>query len=550
MNAFELVPMLKDRATSARGDARSAVELDVDQGIPIGTVLADKYRIEARIGSGGMAQVYAAIQLPLGRRVAVKVPRSRNNLPQFRHRFLLEASVSAKLAHRNIVTVHDFGETPTGLLYMAMEYLDGERLTDLISRSGSISPARACGIAIQVVRALRAAHDIGIVHRDLKPGNVMLLKEGEDDAVGDVVKVLDFGLLNVFEQTTGAAKDPQLTQPGTWVGSPWYMAPEQIRGFDVDPRTDIYALGVVLYHMVNGRPPFIGANAVEVVEQHLHDSTPPMLRPDVPPELELIIQRCMEKVPEDRYSSGGDLNVDLKACFRLISGELLEDSQGGAARARSRSHRVESLPFGDPGTFESLEIPRIVPPKRTRPWTWIAAAGAIAAGVIIGAAINLSMPARTDAPTPAHTEGILREAPAPNRTKVRVRLASSPTNATVTSKGSVLGKTPLEVEVDKNAYGGGAVFEFHLDGYRDGVMETALEGDVVSLNAALLRIPEPEAKRESKSARSTPRLRPTQPRTASPAKQTIDKRRLDDAPKSRVVTDRKIPVVDDLPTIE
>ncbi|MCA9552210.1 MAG: serine/threonine protein kinase, partial [Myxococcales bacterium] len=291
-------------------------------GSRVGQMLADRYRLERLIAKGGMGRVYLATQLPLERRVAIKLLVAKAYDEEFRQRFFLEASTCARLVHRHIVTVHDYGEAENGELFMAMEYLDGEPLSKVISHEIRIPSERACQIALQICRALRTAHKAGVVHRDLKPGNIMLLGD-EDHEQGDFIKVLDFGLVKAFQKGE-ESPNADLTRSGTWLGSPRYMAPEQIRCKDVDPRTDIYSLGVILFHMIAGRPPFVGGNSVEILEQHLRDPVP-SIRDTVgqivyAPELEIIIRKCMEKDPGARYQSMDELIPQLKAAFRLSTG--------------------------------------------------------------------------------------------------------------------------------------------------------------------------------------------------------------------------------------
>ncbi len=304
-----------------------------------GEVLAQRYVLQRLVAKGGMGKVYIAIQQPLGREVAVKCLIPRANDREFRKRFFLEASTCARLTHRHIVTVHDYGETEGGELFMAMEYLRGEPLSRVLAREGRLDSERVARIALQVSRALRAAHRIGVVHRDLKPANVMLLRD-EDQEVADFIKVLDFGLVKAFQVIDGVPSPDRdggdLTRAGTWLGSPRYMAPEQIRCRDVDPRTDIYSLGAITFHMLAGRPPFMGATSVEIFGQHLRDPVPWIGdlggAPDVAPELEVVVRRCMEKEPDARYASMDEVIADLEAALRVIGGlGAVGDSTSGGA---------------------------------------------------------------------------------------------------------------------------------------------------------------------------------------------------------------------------
>lgn len=277
-------------------------------------VLGGKYRLEKSLARGGMGWVFLATQLPLGREVAIKILMPQPNDSAFRDRFLLEASTCAKLSHPNIVTIHDYGESPEGDLFMTMEYLDGLSLSQTISQEGYLSPEWSIRIAVEVARALRAAHRAGVIHRDLKPSNIMLVKSNDSLKEQDVVKVVDFGLAKLLNpQDTVAPLD--LTREGVLLGSPRYMAPEQIRHHEVDPRTDIYAFGIILYFMLAGRPPFDGDNSTDILTQHLRDLPLPIqsINPlaKTPPELEILVQKCLAKTPSNRYQTIDELLIDL-----------------------------------------------------------------------------------------------------------------------------------------------------------------------------------------------------------------------------------------------
>lgn len=287
-----------------------------------GTVLGGRYTIDRLIARGGMASVYLAHQAGLERVVAVKVlspPPDAEGDVQFEHRFRLEAATLASLDHPNIVIVHDFGETADGRYFIAMEYVDGLRLTDLL-REGPLPVERAVRLILQVCAALRYAHKKGVVHRDLKPSN-LLIRETEDG--GDQVKVVDFGLVKLAEQ------DQSLTRAGLILGSPHCMAPEQIKGGDVDHRADVYGIGVVLYRSVVGKYPFHGENSTATMVGHLNTPVPSFAEaaPDVvfPAGLEAIVRRCLAKDPADRYDDVRELASDLAACL-----DLADVSRGGS----------------------------------------------------------------------------------------------------------------------------------------------------------------------------------------------------------------------------
>ncbi|APR85539.1 Serine/threonine protein kinase PrkC, regulator of stationary phase [Minicystis rosea] len=277
----------------------------------IGRVVGGRFKIVSVIARGGMGKVYKAEQAPLGRLCALKVlsPKYEGDRdPEFHKRFFLEASTSAKLTHANTVTIFDYGQEGDDLYYIAMEYIEGRTLHRALREEGPLNEARTAHIAGQICRSLREAHGLGVVHRDLKPGNILLADRADEQ---DVVKVLDFGLV---KDVTGEAED--LTQAGLFMGSPKYMAPEQILGGEITPRTDIYSLGVMMYEMLTGKVPFDRGASVGTLMAHVNDPLPPMrgVNPKIQasPTMENIVYRCLEKEPNKRFNSMKDLLNALK----------------------------------------------------------------------------------------------------------------------------------------------------------------------------------------------------------------------------------------------
>ena len=271
-------------------------------------VLGDRYEIHRHIARGGMAQVYLARDRSLDRPVAVKelVPEFATD-PSFVERFRREAQSAAKLTHPNIVAVYDWG-TQDGTYFIVMEYVDGPSLSQVIRADGALHPRRAAEIASEVAAALGFAHSQGVVHRDIKPGNVLLTATGQ-------AKVADFGIARAL-----SSADEELTQTGSVMGTATYFSPEQAQGLAVDARADLYSLGVVLYEMVTGRPPFSGDSPLAIAYKHVQDPPPrpSTLVPDVPVGLEAIIMKLLQKQPDNRYASAQDLRSDLN---RFLSGE-------------------------------------------------------------------------------------------------------------------------------------------------------------------------------------------------------------------------------------
>ncbi len=283
----------------------------------LGRVINGRFKIVSVIARGGMGKVYRAEQAPLGRICALKVLSPKyegDHDPEFHRRFFLEASTAAKLSHPNTVTVFDYGHSDDDIYYIAMEYIEGKTLHRVLREEGPFLEARVAHIARQICRSLREAHAIGVVHRDLKPGNVLLV-DHEDEQ--DHVKVLDFGLV----KDTQSGED--LTQQGLFMGSPKYMAPEQIAGCDVSARTDIYALGVMMYEMLSGQVPFDKGASVGTLMSHVHDPVPPMQVHNptlsISQTMEGIVYRCLEKDPAQRFSSMNELVTALKFAAGGIS---------------------------------------------------------------------------------------------------------------------------------------------------------------------------------------------------------------------------------------
>jgi serine/threonine-protein kinase len=306
----------------------------------LGRVLAGRFTILARLGAGSMGTVYRARQAPMGREIALKILRSDRSFDEgSRARFLREARANSLLTSPHTVTVFDFGQTEEGEFFLAMELLEGESLGQRIRRLGRVDVDATLEMARQALRSLSEAHAKGIVHRDLKPDNLFFARVSTKDGYEEIVKVLDFGIAKMLNGDD-EAMSPVETQAGTVFGTPRYMSPEQAQGKPLDPRTDLYSLGVILYHMLSGRPPFADEDAIVVMAHHIKTAPPPIraIAPDagVPREVDALVQRALSKDPAARFESAEAMAVELarvRERLPLDAGAVLVS--GGAPRGRS-----------------------------------------------------------------------------------------------------------------------------------------------------------------------------------------------------------------------
>jgi len=335
----------------------------------IGTLFDGRYQVVRKLGAGGMANVYLAEDQELGRRVAIKILNDRHaNDEQFVERFRREAKNAAALSHPNIVSIYDRGEAE-GTYYIAMEFLEGRSLKELIVQRGPAPVTVSVEYARQILSALRFAHRHGIVHRDIKPHNVLVDSEGR-------VKVTDFGIAR--------AGVSEMTEAGSIVGTAQYLSPEQARGTDVDQRSDLYSLGIVLYELLTGTLPFTGDTPVEIAMKHLSTvpEAPSARRPEVPRDLDLIVTRALAKDPRDRYQSAEEMEADLERFLRgaAVSPETEESATqimraptqplaATAATMIAPPRRTTQLPPPPPPVYYDLEEPI----HRRPVWPWIAA---------------------------------------------------------------------------------------------------------------------------------------------------------------------------------
>jgi eukaryotic-like serine/threonine-protein kinase len=343
----------------------------------IGTLFDGRYRVIRRLGSGGMANVYLAEDEELGRRVAIKVLDEKHaNDEQFVERFRREAKNAASLSHPNIVSIYDRGEAE-GTYYIAMEYIEGRTLKDLIVARGPLPVERVVSYARQILGAVRFAHRKGIVHRDIKPHNVLVDTDGR-------LKVTDFGIARA-----GAS---QMTEAGSIIGTAQYLSPEQARGASVDQRSDLYSVGVVLNEMLTGSVPFTGDTPVEIAMKHISavPQPPSATRPDVPEDLDLVVLRALAKDPRERFQTAEEMDSELG---RVAAGLSVTDATADAATAVLAGSGISDAaptavvrrppppPYAPRGGYYYEEPP--APPRRSI-WPWLLALALVIAAAIAG----------------------------------------------------------------------------------------------------------------------------------------------------------------------
>ena len=343
----------------------------------INRVYDERYKLIRKLGSGGMADVYLAEDQELGRRVAIKILNDRHGTDQqFVERFRREAKNAAGLSHPNVVSIYDRGEAE-GSYYIAMEYLDGRTLKELLVRNGPPPVPIAIDYARQILSAIGFAHQNGIVHRDIKPHNVVVGRDGR-------LKVTDFGI--------SRAGTSQMTEAGSIIGTAQYLSPEQARGAQVDNRSDIYSVGVVLYELLTGEVPFTGDTPVEIAMKHLSQAPqrPSELRPGIPHDIDSITLRALAKDPEDRYASAEEMDAELARVARglAVSRETEEAATsvlagaGIAAPTTITRAPTQVARRPPPPSYYEYEYEPVGPGRRSI-WPWV-----LGTGLLIAAAIG------------------------------------------------------------------------------------------------------------------------------------------------------------------
>ncbi len=440
----------------------------------LGTTMAGRFRIVGRVGTGGMGTVYRAEQVGLARQVALKVLKQEASYDRETvARFQREAKAMSMLLHANTVRVFDFGEDPSGHLYLAMELLEGELLTARSDREGTLDVRQAIQIVQQILRSLSEAHSKGLIHRDLKPDNIYLARiDGHPEPV---VKVLDFGIAKVFRDD-GKPMDQLETQAGTVFGTPRYMSPEQAQGKPLDQRSDLYSVGVLLYQLLVGHPPFIDDDAVVVMAKHIRDQPEPPRKaaPErpIPARLERVVLRALAKDPNARPGSADELDRELVACLSDV------DEEQRLASAGRRSAEVIYL------------AGRPVPRNAAIGGAVVVALSALVAAIAIATG-GAGAAASTDSQVivrPLATTTTLAARPPPMPTTVAapamhpVLVSSEPPGAEVWQSGNLIGTAPITFQVDDASPP--PALELRLDGHEPATLELGGAADQTTVTLA------------------------------------------------------------------
>lgn len=454
----------------------------------IGQVIGKRFRIEARVGSGGMGAVYRAEQIGMERRIALKVLRPQySDNEGVRRRFHLEALAASRLTHPNTIRIYDFGETDEQVLYIAMEFLKGRGLSTVLGTDKVLSVKRLIHLMSKVCESLAEAHRNKVVHRDLKPDNIFLCVV-EDDP--DYIKVLDFGVAKIITESN-QGRAGTLTEAGHLFGTPRYMAPEQCRSELVDGRTDIYALGVIMFQCLTGVLPFTDESPIGIMMWHLQREPPPFVQASptirVPEAVEAVVQRCMKKNPNLRFNT-----VEaLKKALLDASGELGDEWYSVQRRG---PEELENMDLSEAQTAlaypqdDKTEVARPMKEKASSRSSLRMLALVLVLGCGLGAYLYLRSGHLPEPNTPdlssfkVPMDALVAEIPA--RTN-RVEISSIPSGVEVWQGTRFLGRTPLGLR--RNA-GEKVLLSLKHTGYEEGKIETDFSENDQSIELELAKM--------------------------------------------------------------
>ena len=363
-----------------------------------GKIVAVRYKVIRKIGEGGMGSVFLAEHVTIAKKVALKVLHQEyTRKPIIKERFLQEAKAAAKIGHENIVDIIDFGSTPNGSLFFAMEFLEGEDLSRVLQMEGPFNWDRAKPILLQLCRALGAAHSSGIIHRDLKPENIFL---EEREGRKDFIKVLDFGIAKVGLEE-GATR---LTRTGMVFGTPQYMSPEQALGKKPDNRVDIYSAGIIMYEMLTGQVPFTADSFMGILTKHVSERpvSPSVAAPDadIHPKVENIILKAMAKSPEDRFQSMAEMAVAISRTEGRAKRPTAESAMKSSVQATKIGY-ADSEPVRQDTPYEMTISQDILASAILKSRRWMFVVGAVLILALVSVIVVLAL--RTATPAPATT---------------------------------------------------------------------------------------------------------------------------------------------------
>jgi eukaryotic-like serine/threonine-protein kinase len=465
-----------------------------------GRLLGDRYRLSRQLGIGGYGAVFAAVDRVTGERVAIKVlTPAASQCAEMITRFYREAIAASRARHPHIVDVADFGVDDDGRHYLVMEHLAGSDLAEVLAGARRLPPARALVIAAQCARGLAAAHRVGVLHRDLKPANVFLVWRTTGD---ESVKIIDFGISKL---TRAAGDYTDVTSASHVVGTPCYMSPEQARGATLDERTDVYALGVMLFEMLVGDRPFTGRSPIEILAKHRDAPrvSPSARRPELAacPGLDALVLRALAAAPAGRFRSMEEFGEAILACLCAIdpaaarhateiTGELVEPRSAAARAAPPRRPGLRPLGLALAATALATLAVAWWPRGGGNPLeddpAMATARSATPAPPLGPALVVVPVPVPVlAAPTATSSPAAGGAAPRPAGRRQRVTLTSTPAGATVRRDGDTIGVTPLQLDLEPE--GDPVVLTLAAAGHRDRRVVVGPDQEVVE--AVLERAP-------------------------------------------------------------